>query len=127
MCYTQISKRITHWAAIALFLFFGLRTLYDAIFVQNKVCRSTKYSCYSDYSLGNRMTPAWPVTMQEGESEWDEVERELGSTNPPVKNGEGSKQGRGVVQTLKRYLSPVFLEAFIITFLAEWGDRSQVC
>ena len=65
--------------------------------------------------------------MQEGESEWDEVERELGSTNSAVKNGEGSKQGRSAVQTLKRYLSPVFLEAFIITFLAEWGDRSQVC
>lgn len=25
----------------------------------------------------------------------------------------------------RRLLSPVFLEAFVLTFLAEWGDRSQ--
>jgi putative Ca2+/H+ antiporter (TMEM165/GDT1 family) len=23
-------------------------------------------------------------------------------------------------------LSPVFVEAFVLTFLAEWGDRSQI-
>ncbi|KAL5703125.1 hypothetical protein ACHQM5_028258 [Ranunculus cassubicifolius] len=25
-----------------------------------------------------------------------------------------------------RFLTPIFLEAFILTFLAEWGDRSQI-
>ena len=27
---------------------------------------------------------------------------------------------------MRRIFSPVFLEAFVLTFLAEWGDRSQV-
>lgn len=62
-------------------------------------------------------------SMQEGESEWDEVERELGSTG---KQAADSKQSRGVQHQLKQFLSPVFVEAFVLTFIAEWGDRSQV-
>ena len=27
---------------------------------------------------------------------------------------------------LRFFFSPIFLEAFILTFLAEWGDRSQI-
>lgn len=29
-------------------------------------------------------------------------------------------------QWIKTFISPVFLEAFVLTFLAEWGDRSQI-
>ena len=61
--------------------------------------------------------------LQEGESEWDEVERELGSTG---KQAADSKQSRGLQHHLKQFLSPVFVEALALTFIAEWGDRSQV-
>ena len=68
------------------------------------------------------------VLFQEGASEYEEVEKELGSK--AVKsgskgnlNGEGETKDRGM---LRRLFSPVFLEAFVLTFLAEWGDRSQV-
>jgi Ca2+/H+ antiporter, TMEM165/GDT1 family len=27
---------------------------------------------------------------------------------------------------LRRFCTPVFLEAFLLTFIAEWGDRSQI-
>ena len=29
-------------------------------------------------------------------------------------------------RVLSRICTPIFLEAFILTFLAEWGDRSQI-
>ncbi len=61
--------------------------------------------------------------LQEGESEWDEVERELGSS---AKQAEDSKPSKGFQQVLRRYFSPVFVEALVLNFLAEWGDRSQV-
>ena len=69
---------------------------------------------------------------QEGESELEEVERQLGAGKPPAKSGskaalnggDGAEKGRGA--GLKRLLPPVLLEAFVLTFLAEWGDRSQV-
>lgn len=61
---------------------------------------------------------------QEGDSsEWDEVEKELGSTQ---KQAADSKQSRGLQHQLNQYLSPVFVEALALTFIAEWGDRSQV-
>jgi len=75
---------------------------------------------------------------QEGESELDEVERELGAKakgSEPVNgrsaNGDGKpKQLRKADSSIRRIaqnvLSPVFVEAFVLTFLAEWGDRSQI-
>ena len=67
---------------------------------------------------------------QEGESELEEVERELGSKQAKAggKGGMNGDAGRkpGLLGQLKRLFPPVFLEAFVLTFLAEWGDRSQV-
>ena len=80
---------------------------------------------------------------QEGESEFEEVERQLGggtaaATNgkPPARNGSkgalnGAGAGGGADKAkwgagLRGVLPPVLLEAFVLTFLAEWGDRSQV-
>ena len=31
-----------------------------------------------------------------------------------------------MLRKLRALLNPVFLEAFLLTFLAEWGDRSQI-
>eukprot|EP00218_Dolichomastix_sp_CCMP3274_P008531 CAMPEP_0170144294 /NCGR_PEP_ID=MMETSP0033_2-20121228/13404_1 /TAXON_ID=195969 /ORGANISM="Dolichomastix tenuilepis, Strain CCMP3274" /LENGTH=219 /DNA_ID=CAMNT_0010380785 /DNA_START=65 /DNA_END=724 /DNA_ORIENTATION=- len=59
---------------------------------------------------------AW---KDDGESELAEVEAELSgdlSKSPKLKRQMG----------IGRYLPPVFLEAFTLTFVAEWGDRSQL-
>lgn len=45
------------------------------------------------------------------------MEAELGS--PKNKN-------RQHMSAIKKLLSPVVVEAFIMTFLGEWGDRSQI-
>ncbi|PUZ44795.1 hypothetical protein GQ55_8G152500 [Panicum hallii var. hallii] len=38
-----------------------------------------------------------------------------------------SGQGKSTVRRFfARFCTPIFLEAFILTFLAEWGDRSQI-
>lgn len=66
---------------------------------------------------------SYPRKQEGDSSEWDEVEKELGSTQ---KQAVDSKQSRGLQYQLKQYLSPVFVEALALTFIAEWGDRSQV-
>ena len=58
------------------------------------------------------------------------MERELGSKqakagNKAGMNGDAGRKG-GYLGQLKTLLPPVFVEAFALTFLAEWGDRSQV-
>lgn len=46
-----------------------------------------------------------------------------GSSRPgSAKGGKGQQSGHSAWQ----FLSPVWLETFTLTFLAEWGDRSQV-
>lgn len=99
---SQISKSLTHYLAVGLFFFFGLRSLYESIF-------------------------AWDGGG--GESELAEVEAELGGGlgGNDDKNKKAEKSGRWrKALTAGGVISPVFLETFIITFLAEWGDRSQI-
>jgi len=51
------------------------------------------------------------------QDEVNEMEEKLDVSAPP----------RGPIRRiLSRVCTPIFLEAFILTFLAEWGDRSQI-
>lgn len=71
----------------------------------------------------------WP---QGGESELDQVEQELSNSNSSGskrslvgEDGE-KKREQALTRVLYMLFSPVFLKAFTLTFLAEWGDRSQI-
>ena len=49
----------------------------------------------------------------------------------PVKGDKGERHWtyrlkEGTRQTLQMVTNPVFAQAFILTFLGEWGDRSQI-
>ena len=93
----QISDTLTHHAATALFFFFGMRSLYDSLL-------------------------AW----EGGSGEREEVEAELAGKGGKGKGkaAKGAKaKGKAVRAPL---LSPVLLEVFSLTFLAEWGDKSQI-
>lgn len=96
-----ISKTYTHYGATALFFFFGLRMLYEAV---------------------------TGAASAAGESELEEVEKELqGSRGGGAEGSEDGKLKCGMVMhTVRRLVSPILLEAFTLTFLAEWGDRSQI-
>ncbi|KAK7394670.1 hypothetical protein VNO78_15205 [Psophocarpus tetragonolobus] len=48
--------------------------------------------------------------------EMEEVEEKL----------EGGQGKTSVRRFFSRFCTPIFLESFILTFLAEWGDRSQI-
>jgi putative Ca2+/H+ antiporter (TMEM165/GDT1 family) len=68
-----------------------------------------------------------------GEAELAEVEKELAAGSSAAPNGKsgGEKDPKarregGAGGLLARILSPVLLEAFALTFMAEWGDRSQI-
>ena len=86
-----ISKTYTHYLAVALFFFFGLRSLYESLL-------------------------AW---------EGGGMREELAETEKELADAKGSSSSR---TKAKRALlsSSVLAETFVITFLAEWGDRSQI-
>lgn len=64
--------------------------------------------------------------------ELEEVEAELSKkedddSENPVKDVEAGSQGSRKDATRKRpLLPPAFVQSFTLTFLAEWGDRSQI-
>ena len=108
---TLLSKEVTHFACIGLFAFFGVRLLYDV------------YT--SDGASGES-------------EELKEVEMELAQSSGDV---EGQDKNRGdksprelnasYMNELKKWWQAnearrVFIQAFGMTFLAEWGDRSQI-
>jgi len=70
--------------------------------------------------------------MQAEESELDQVEQELSSSNSGGSkrsidsDDTGKKQGPSLHHLLLLIFSQTFLKAFTLTFLAEWGDRSQI-
>ncbi|KAK7096983.1 putative divalent cation/proton antiporter TMEM165 [Littorina saxatilis] len=102
---TVIPRAYTYYASSILFAIFGLKMLKEA----------------------------WVMSPDEGQEEYDEAqaeikkkEDELLRQNTPVQDMES-----GIIRTPGRrfwsgILSTVFLESFTLTFLGEWGDRSQI-
>ncbi|XP_062197509.1 GDT1-like protein 3 [Phragmites australis] len=49
--------------------------------------------------------------------------KEMEEVEEKLESGQGKSNIR---RFFARFCTPIFLEAFILTFLAEWGDRSQI-
>lgn len=102
-----ISQQYTQFGAALLFFVFGFKMLYEVFTAVEKGDES---------------------------SEWDEAEKDVKAAEA-AKAKQGSKptngktNGKSAVKqqdVLSQLFSPVFLEAFVLTFCAEWGDRSQI-
>merc|ERR1719316_877897 len=91
---TVLPRQYTHYAATALFVYFGVRLLLDAKEL---------------YSKGEGLGPS---------DELEEVEQSLKEKN--------EDDMESAVDQKKKNNRALLLQAFTLTFLAEWGDRSQI-
>jgi Ca2+/H+ antiporter, TMEM165/GDT1 family len=63
--------------------------------------------------------------LEEGKGTSEEAVRTPASS--PIKTSKsGDSLGSGLRNFCSLFLGPVFVQAFILTFLGEWGDRSQI-
>ena len=94
-----IPRYLTQTIASILLLVFGIKMLYDG----------------------------WQMGYGSEQEEFEEAKQEVskGETVDEEMETGGSRAINGRV-FLRRWISPVFLQAFTLTFLAEWGDRSQL-
>ena len=97
-----IPRYLTQTIASVLLLIFGAKMLYDG----------------------------WHMGYGSEQEEFEEAKQEVSKgetveTEEMESGGGGARLKNGRV-FLRRWISPVFLQAFTLTFLAEWGDRSQL-
>jgi Ca2+/H+ antiporter, TMEM165/GDT1 family len=96
----MLPEKYTHLAASGLFAYFGYKLLTEA------------YEMYREGKGGSNDT----------NEELEEVEEEMkANTVLPTTDKEGDSNGKLSADRLV-----VLTQAFTITFLAEWGDRSQI-
>ncbi|KAG8470368.1 hypothetical protein KFE25_008789 [Diacronema lutheri] len=93
-----LPKVYTHYAAAALFLFFGVRLLRDG----------------------------WGMDANHVSDELEEVEAELGTEGSEVLEPLHGGERRAQPAAGLFGLPAAFVQSFTLTFLAEWGDRSQI-
>lgn len=108
-----IPKVYTHYAATALFFFFGFKTLWDA---------------YNHQEGGESELEAVEQELADGRGSRDRLSAyrdEQGGAVGAKRSPRGAVVGQAA-HVLACLVSPVFLNAFTLTFLAEWGDRSQI-
>ncbi|XP_028400026.1 transmembrane protein 165-like isoform X2 [Dendronephthya gigantea] len=105
---TIIPRKFTFYVSTALFVYFGLKMLHE----------------------GYKMDP------NEGQEEYEEVQAELKKKEEELQETSRTSvvedPESGIIKVTKQpghcfgLVSPVFLQSFTLTFLAEWGDRSQL-
>lgn len=100
---TIIPRVVTYYLSSFLFAVFGIKMLRDG----------------------------WKMSPSEAQEEFDEVQEELrkkdteeDSTASNLETGQATKSSNSSL--LYTMLSRIFIQAFTMTFLAEWGDRSQI-
>jgi putative Ca2+/H+ antiporter (TMEM165/GDT1 family) len=114
---TVLSKEVTHYSCIALFLFFGVRLLYDV------------YTSEASPDGGNDELKEVEIELTET-TDGDLETSRFGDSSPsrlPISvNFIKSLQVRMSGWWSANDSRKVFLQSFVMTFLAEWGDRSQI-
>ncbi|ODM96720.1 Transmembrane protein [Orchesella cincta] len=108
---TIIPKEITYYISTALFAIFGLKMLYDG------------YRMSPDE--GQEELEEVQATLRRRDDDNNDIESQTSKEATPMVS-EGYKLPTGIRRILFTLFSRIFLQAFTMTFLAEWGDRSQI-
>jgi putative Ca2+/H+ antiporter (TMEM165/GDT1 family)/methyl-accepting chemotaxis protein len=115
-----LPRWFVHWAAVILFLGYGVSMLYNSQFLSDEVSEE----------------------FEEVEHELDELAHKTSQKKSDDNNislddddDDNEKMEKGKASTIRIkmekkwwefFVSAIFVQAFTLTFLAEWGDRSQI-
>ncbi|KAI9841300.1 MAG: hypothetical protein M1837_000786 [Sclerophora amabilis] len=145
---TLIPKRFTNFLAAALFLVFGARMLREGYGISpdegvseemKEVEMELEVKEHQARRKGRRSSTMSPYILEAGgggnrksrsNSRLPSPPRSPSSSSSrspsPVSGSTVSKLSVGLTNLFSLLLSPAWVQTFVMTFLGEWGDRSQI-
>ena len=109
----------THWVAMVLFAIFGVRLLHEAYNMTPDDETEELHEVQEELREKHLMS-----------SESDDDDLESGSRRPGISLSEARREGKARKGSAAPWyalcISPVFVQCFLLTLFAEWGDRSQI-
>lgn len=111
-----IPKQYTDVCAALLFLCFGVRMMYEAYYMDDN---DNEEMLEVENELKTVEDRERSSKMEEMEVGGLEAAGETTASKP-----ERAKEG--LMNLMQLVFSPVFVQTFVLTFLGEWGDRSQI-
>jgi putative Ca2+/H+ antiporter (TMEM165/GDT1 family) len=133
---TLLPRRYTTIAAAALFFVFGAKMLKEGIDMEagtghieeemREVQKEVEGDAVVDLEAGANAQPSRPHSPVPGHKH-RRSNSQPGSPTAPMGLKRATDSVLDGVRNLSLFLfSPVLVQAFVLTFLAEWGDRSQI-
>jgi putative Ca2+/H+ antiporter (TMEM165/GDT1 family) len=124
---TLIPKKWTQVAAAGLFLVFGVKMLMEgrAMKAGNDKIREEMREAEEEIEGDDAVHEA--NGQAGGEAiPLEDLEAGTAGHRSPVPTGKARSLTEGARNFCSFFLGPVFVQAFVLTFLGEWGDRSQI-
>jgi putative Ca2+/H+ antiporter (TMEM165/GDT1 family) len=138
---TILPKRLTTFAAAMLFLVFGARSLKEGLAMSpdegvgeemKEVEAELEEKEHSMARESRRRSSLTPYALESGRGRQPNIKPSepsppsSRSPSPPSRNRSMKDRLSGLTNLLSLILSPAWVQTFIMTFLGEWGDRSQI-
>lgn len=143
---TLLSERFTHFAAAALFLVFGVKLIREGLAMSpdegvGEEMREVEQELEEKEQLarhhnGHRKTPISPYALESGRVRRSRSNSRLPAParspssspdrSPSPRGGSFGGAVGGLNNLFSLLLSPAWVQTFVMTFLGEWGDRSQI-
>ncbi|KAG0057190.1 hypothetical protein BGZ83_001133 [Gryganskiella cystojenkinii] len=126
-----IPRTYTNYLAALLFFCFGIRMFYDGYYMTEEDAKheleevTQELQDKEDLEMLQRAEAGDSTTANESENAGD-TSVLVGMDPTPKDHAPSKKPASGIVNLFQLLFSPVFVQTFIMTFLAEWGDRSQI-
>lgn len=119
---TLISQRLTQFLASGLFIVFGFKLLREGLAMSKELGVEEELAEVEEELASSNLN-----------HQLDDIESGAGETNqtssaftPKPSKSYVAEFGDQIQNLASFILSPVWIQVFVMTFLGEWGDRSQI-
>lgn len=112
---TLISQRITQFLASALFIIFGFKLLKEGLAMSKELGVDEELAEVEEEIASNKLN-----------SQLNDMEGGVPSVTGSPQTSKLGEIGQQIQNLASFVFTPVWIQVFVMTFLGEWGDRSQI-